>query len=274
MPAQTVEDITGGSTERSSGAKGVRNDFVEYKRTPRTKPGRDRTGHRRWSGRRRAPVTSSRRQWRRGTGGISLPLELSHRAQQSTNSSVTVLRGRNKDTLGNYMRQIKRLARTESMRPGDGPRAVLESMLLAIAQTDQSESSAKAVLSAAHLMEKMGWMPTVIRPSDWHLVMAIELQRSKEDRAAVKEWAQIDDLIRICEAARRALACLSVGPAAFGGGGSRGAGWGRHTIFRGKVQEGVAVAGAGALGARMATVPCQTHGAQRLPPRQGGVACR
>ena len=51
----------------------------------------------------------------------------------------------------------------------------------------------KAVLSAARLVEKMGWMPAIVRPSDWHLVTAIELQRSKEDRAAAKEWAQIDE---------------------------------------------------------------------------------
>ena len=104
------------------------------------------------------------------------------------------------------------------MRPGDGPRAVLECRLLYIAEADQSESSAKAVLSAAHLVEKMGWMPAIVRPSDWHLVTALELQRSKEDRAAAKEWAQIDDLIKICGAAHSpselevvALACLSVG---------------------------------------------------------------
>ena len=88
----------------------------------------------------------------------------------------------------------------------------------AIAQADQFESSAKAVPSAAHLVEKMGWMPTIVRPSDWNLVVAIELQRLKEDRAAAKEWAQIDNLIKLCEAARSssngeavALACLSVG---------------------------------------------------------------
>ena len=139
-------------------------------------------------------------------------------AGYGSNFASTVLRGWNKDTLGGYMRQIKRLARTERMRPGDGLRAVLECRLLDIAQTDQSESSAKAVLSATRLVEKMGWMPAIVRPSDWHLVTAIELLRSKEDKAAAKEWAQIDDLIRICDAARSpsdweavALACLSVG---------------------------------------------------------------
>ena len=51
----------------------------------------------------------------------------------------------------------------------------MESRLLAIAQADQSESLAKAVLSAARLVEKMGRMPSVVRASDWNLVMAIEL---------------------------------------------------------------------------------------------------
>ena len=54
----------------------------------------------------------------------------------------TALRGWHKDTLGGYVRQIKRLARTERMRPSDGSRAVLECRVLAIAQTDRSESLA------------------------------------------------------------------------------------------------------------------------------------
>ena len=106
----------------------------------------------------------------------------------------------------------------ERMRPGDGPQAVLSFQLLAIAQADQSESLAKGVLSAARLVEKIGCMPAVVRTSVWNLVMAIELQRSREKRAAAKEWAQIDDRITICGAARRpsdreavALASLSVG---------------------------------------------------------------
>ena len=51
-------------------------------------------------------------------------------------------------------------------------------------------------------MEKMGWIHAVVRPSDYNLVTAIEMQRSKEERAATKEWAPIDDLIRLCDAAR------------------------------------------------------------------------
>ena len=101
------------------------------------------------------------------------------------------------------------------MRPGEGLRAVLEARLQAIAQADQSESSAKAVLSATRLVEKMGWMPTMVRSSDQNLIVAIELRRLKEDRTAAEEWAQIDHLIKICEAAKNsmdweavALACL------------------------------------------------------------------
>ena len=44
------------------------------------------------------------------------------------------------------------------------------------------------------------------------------MHRSKEEGATTKEWAQIDDLIKLCEVARSfleweaiALACLSVG---------------------------------------------------------------
>ena len=48
--------------------------------------------------------------------------------------------------------------------------------------------------------------------------MAIEMKNIKEERAAAKEWAQIYDLLRLCEAAKSfsdweavALACLSFG---------------------------------------------------------------
>ena len=111
------------------------------------------------------------------------------------------------------------------------------------------------MLSAARLAEKMGWMPTVVRASDWNLVMAIELQRSKEERAAAKEWAQIDDLIRICGAARSpsdweavALVCLSVGHCLRDMGG-------RASSFLERSREGGgAEPRAGALGARVAAI--------------------
>ena len=165
------------------------------------------------------------------------------------------------------------------MRPGDGPRANLESKLPAIAQANQSHSLAKAVLSAGRLAEKMGWMPTTVRASDWNLVMAIELHRSKEERAAAKEWAQIDDLIRICEAAKSptdweavALACLSV-PRCLrrseaGGPLRQGRGGGRTEQSRGGGGGG-AEPRAGALGARVVATPGQAQGPPRVPPRQG-----
>ena len=42
-------------------------------------------------------------------------------------------------------------------------------------KADHSESLAKAVLSAARLAEKMGWMSTVVRASDSKLIVAIKL---------------------------------------------------------------------------------------------------
>ena len=74
VPAQTVKDITSGSTGRSSGAKGARNDFCKCKRMPGSRPSHGKTGSLSWSGRGRAPVTSSNRRWRQGTGQIWLPL--------------------------------------------------------------------------------------------------------------------------------------------------------------------------------------------------------
>ena len=70
--------------------------------------------------------------------------------------TCTTLRGWHKDIVDGYLRQIKRLARTKRMRPGNGPRAVLECRMQAIAHNDQSESSAKALVLAPRLVETMG----------------------------------------------------------------------------------------------------------------------
>ena len=72
------------------------------------------------------------------------------------------------------------------MRPGDGPRALVESTLLPIAQADESQYLSMAVLLAACLGEKMGRM---VRAFNWSLVMAIELRRSKDERGVAKERA-------------------------------------------------------------------------------------
>ena len=103
------------------------------------------------------------------------------------------------------------------MRPSDGPREVMEGRLLKVVQWQQSESAAKAVLSAVPLTEKLCWVAPVVRKADWAIVQAAESRRTKE-RAAAKEWAHIEDLVRLCEAAGEfaeweavALACISVG---------------------------------------------------------------
>ena len=116
-----------------------------------------------------------------------------------TTFASTTPRGWRRDTLEGYLHHIKRLARMERMRPGDGPRAVLESRLLAIAQVDQSERLAKALLSAVRLAEKMGWMPATVRTSDWNLVLAIA--RLKGGRTKDR---------RLCREAPRLLAPPSV----------------------------------------------------------------
>ena len=103
------------------------------------------------------------------------------------------------------------------MRPGMGARTVLETRLMDIVDGEQSESAAKLVLSAARLVEKMGWIKTVVRVADWYLVEALESRRTKEERSAAKEWAQVGDLVSLCTSARSfadweavALACISV----------------------------------------------------------------
>ena len=94
----------------------------------------------------------------------------------------------------------------------------MEARLMQIVQGDLSQSAAKLVLGAARLAEKMAWLAPVVRKSDWYLVMSIDQRRCKEQRAEAKEWAQLEDLCRLCAAASSfaeweavALACISVG---------------------------------------------------------------
>ena len=104
-----------------------------------------------------------------------------------TNFDSTVVHTLQGKTLEGYHRHLQRLAQAERMRPGDGPRNILESRLLQVVQWEQSESMAKAVLSAARILEKMGWVEPVVRKAHWSIVQAVELQRSKEERAVAKE---------------------------------------------------------------------------------------
>ena len=138
--------------------------------------------------------------------------------EYGTNFDATAVRGLQDGTLDGYLRQLRRLARLERMRPGDGARGVLEARLMQIVQGDLSESAAKLVLAAARLAEKMAWLAPVVRKSNWYLVMSIDQRRCKEQRAEAKEWAQLEDLCRPCAAASSfaeweavALACISVG---------------------------------------------------------------
>ena len=135
--------------------------------------------------------------------------------EYGTAFDATTVRGLQDGTLDG---QLRRLARLERMRPGDGARGILEARLMQVVQGDLSESAAKIVLAAARVAEKMDWLAPVVRKSDWYLVMSIEQLRCKEQRAEAKEWAQLEDLCRLCAAASSfaeweavALACVSVG---------------------------------------------------------------
>ena len=138
--------------------------------------------------------------------------------EYGTAFDATTVRGLQDGTLDGYLRQLRRLARLERMRPGDGARGILEARLMQVVQGDLSESAAKIVLAAARLAEKMEWLAPVVRKSDWYLVMSIEQRRCKAQRAEAKEWAQLEDPCTLCAAASSfaeweavALACVSVG---------------------------------------------------------------
>ena len=72
------------------------------------------------------------------------------------------------------------------------PKTVLEDRLMQVARYEPSESTVKAILWAVRLAEKLGWIARMVQMGDWYLVAVAELERSKEEHAAAKEWAQID----------------------------------------------------------------------------------
>ena len=150
--------------------------------------------------------------------------------EYGTAFDATTVRGLQDGTLDGYLRQLRRLARLERMRPGDGARGILEARLMQVVQGDLSESAAKIVLAAARLAEKMEWLAPVVRKSDWYLVMSIEQRRCKEQRAEAKEWAQLEDLCRLCAAASSFCGMGGGGAGVRVGGtlpaGFRGGGWG------------------------------------------------
>ena len=132
------------------------------------------------------------------------------------NFKASAIRGLGEETLRGYLRQLRWLARVERMSPGLGPRFMLEERLLQIAKQEQAESTIKAVLSAARLAEKSDWIDRKMHPRDWYLVVAAELRRSKEERGAAKEWAQVGELTSIARKVETpaelevvAAACLS-----------------------------------------------------------------
>ena len=120
--------------------------------------------------------------------------------EYGTNFDATAVRGLQDGTLDGYLRQLRRLARLERMRPGDGARGVLEARLMQIVQGDLSESAAKLVLAAAKLAEKMAWLAPVVRKSDWYLVMSSTSGGAKNSgrrRRSGRNWRTCAGCVRL-----------------------------------------------------------------------------
>ena len=79
---------------------------------------------------------------------------------------------------------------------------VLETHLLPMVHSQQSQSAVKAFLLAARMVEKMGGMAPVVRKANRCLVQAVEMDKLKEERAGNKESAQIDNITRLRPSAR------------------------------------------------------------------------
>ena len=79
--------------------------------------------------------------------------------ESGTAFDATTVRGLQDGTLDGYLRQLRRLARLERMRPGDGARGILEARLMQVVQGDLSESAAKTFWLRRGWQKKWSGLP-------------------------------------------------------------------------------------------------------------------
>ena len=124
------------------------------------------------------------------------------RAGWGAGYDTSVVRGLCKSTLDGYLGALAKLRRRERMQPGCGRRRVLEDELGDIAAQNVGEGNIKKLLSGVRLLEKLGWIKSIVRPGDWYRVLGVEKERERQGRGAVKEWASMEALRYMAGVAR------------------------------------------------------------------------
>ena len=85
----------------------------------------------------------------------------------------TALCGLADDKNKGYLHELRRYAARIRRQPGASARESVDDQLLHLAQTTNSESSIKKLLSGVRLLEKLRWVPNTICAGDWLFVKGV-----------------------------------------------------------------------------------------------------
>ena len=114
---------------------------------------------------------------------------------------------------------MRRLIRKAHPHPDKETRWVLEHRLLSSVRTDNSTGSVKKNLSGVRLLERVGWLQSLlVRRGDRPLLEAMERQRAHEAATPQQQWAWMEAIRRMANMADTfgdwevvALAAISCG---------------------------------------------------------------
>ena len=118
--------------------------------------------------------------------------------------AVTALCGLADDTNKGYVHKLRRYAARIRKQPGASARQSLDDQLLHLAQTTNSESSIKKLLSGIRLLEKLRWAPSTVSAGDWLFVKGVEEVHEKAGKLPFKTWASLRVFADMCRLARGA----------------------------------------------------------------------
>ena len=105
------------------------------------------------------------------------------------------------DTNWGYVHELRRCAARIRKQPGASARESLDDQLLHLAQTTNSESSIKKLLSGIRLLEKLRWAPSTVCAGDWLFVKRVEEFREKAGKPPFKTWASLRSFADMCRLA-------------------------------------------------------------------------
>ena len=129
-------------------------------------------------------------------------LEEAVSAGYASSYAGTTVCGLAEDTNRGYLQELRKFTRRIRQQPGASARTSLDNQVLHLAQTTQSESSLKKLLSGLRLLEKLRWIPQTVSAGDWLVVQAMEKYQEKLGKISSKSLASMRGFASMCKLAR------------------------------------------------------------------------